>query len=152
MVKHNPSTFSKLIYPVIPGTPAAGTYTFGDGDLIDTQGWTSAHVIFMAGTGDRANTIQIQESDTNVSADATDISGATISHAATDDNKAFQLEVDLHGKGRYLNIDWTVGAGTAGTPSALCVILTGPDDSTLANQTFPTASGAAISLQGSGLV
>lgn len=152
MVKHNPSSFTKLVYPIVPGSLAAATYSFGDGDLIDTQGWTSAHVVLAVGTGDRALTINAKESDTNVASAAVAISGASITHAATDDNTAFQMEIDLHGKGRYLQLDLVVAAGTAATPASIVVILSGPDDSDSASQTFPTASGSAVALQGSGLV
>lgn len=69
-------------------------------------------------------TCKVQESDTSGSGFA-DITGATVSVAATDDNKVYMIDIDLRGRKRYLDLSLTLGDGTLGTyVSVLCILST----------------------------
>lgn len=89
------------------------------------------------GDGDTALACKIQESDTS-GGTYTDVTGATRSFAATDDNKTGAIVVRCHGRKQFLRLNVV---GTGGTSSVLVAVasLIGPNN-TKALNALPTAT------------
>lgn len=81
-------------------------------------------IVLQLGALDIAPTVcKLTHSDTAGSGHA-DITGATLSPIATDDNTRFVFHVDLRGKKRYIDFSLTGGDGAAGTYATAIGILT----------------------------
>ena len=87
----------------------------------------ATYVIYFGALHIAVTTCKVTESDTAGSGHA-DVTGATVSIAATDDNKIYMIDVDLRGRKRYLDLTLTLGDGAAGTfVSVLCILSAGAE-------------------------
>ena len=103
---------------------------------VDTKGWNKALFVVQLGALDIAiAAMLLQENDVSATGEAT-VSGADFSvspltlPAATDDDNAYSIHVDLRGKKRFMNISLTGGDGTTGTYATAFVILSDPEECT----------------------
>lgn len=117
---------------------------------IDTKGFSKLIILVALGALDIALTaMKLQHSDASNMSGATDVSGADFSvspltlPSATDDNKLYEIHVDLRGKKRYFDLSLTGGDGSAGTYAVVLAGLYGaaqhPDNATergVAQQAF----------------
>lgn len=89
--------------------------------IVDTRGFRALRIIVLLGALDIAlAALKLRESDADDMTGAVDVDGADFSvdgtlPAATDDNKAVAIFVNLNGRKRYLDLTLTGGDGTAGT-------------------------------------
>lgn len=102
---------------------------------VDTKGWDHAQIWVYLGATDIAMTaLKVTESDASGSGHAditgavfgtsTDIDGSTSAlPSASDDNKAFVVDIDMRGRKRYLDLTATCGDGSTGTYLAAWAIL-----------------------------
>lgn len=99
--------------------PASGSY-------IDVSGFERFVFLILAGTLDTALVCQVQQA-TAVNGTAKDITGATVTVGASDDNKWHSIEVqtaklDANNDYRYVTLDIT---GAAGSNDYLCIVFLG---------------------------
>jgi len=84
------------------------------GSFIDVSDYTHFAFLVHAGTLDSELTLQVQEHD-SATGTATDVSGATATVEATDDNKGFLIEVEvakLSADHHYVTLDVSGAAGS----------------------------------------
>jgi len=118
---------TKTLIMVPPELKDNGDYTTNN--YVDTLGWDHLRVLWIVGTLDttigstaEGSAPKVEECDTT-DGTYTDITGAALadSIAATEDDKIFCVDVDLHGCKRYLEVDPPhCGDGTTG--ACLCII------------------------------
>ena len=97
---------------------------------LDTKGFRWITIIVLLGALDIAvAAMKLQESDDSGMSGATDVPGADFSiapatvPAATDDNKAYAIQINTLGRKRYLDLSLTGGDGTAGTYATVIALM-----------------------------
>jgi hypothetical protein len=103
---------------------------------IDTLGFRYVTIIVLLGALDIAlAAFKLQESNDSGMSGATDVPGSDFSvlpatlPAATDDNLAYAIQVDMRGRKRYLDLILTGGDGAAGTYAAAFALLSRAEES-----------------------
>ena len=119
----------KIVNAIIPAAIANNAAVTSQ--VIDTLGFAYLEFVVQLGATDIAlSAFKVQEADAKSSATAltsgADVTGLVFGTStndagststlpsATDDNKIFKFEIDLRGRKRYLQVQATVGNGTAG--------------------------------------
>ncbi len=105
---------------------------------VDTVGYEHAtYIVTLGATDVDMAALAVTESDVTASGHAnitgavfgtsTNIDGNTSAvPSSTDDNKVYQVDIDLRGRKRFLDLTATAGNGTTGTYiSAICVLTRG---------------------------
>jgi hypothetical protein len=114
---------------------------------IDTLGYRFAVInVYLGDTDIAAAALKVQESDvsgsgfaditgTRFGTDNQDTGAASALPSANDDNKFFQIFIDLRGRKRYLDVVFTAGDGTTGTFAAIwCELYRGEKAPRLASE------------------
>jgi len=113
MIKDVPSNVDVQL-ALAPQSVAAGASV--NGPAIDVQQY-DGRILFVCEMGavGEAGTFKVQHDDNNGFTSPTDLSGATASHTATDDNSVLTIAVDLESLPsgeRYLRLVYTNGGAT----------------------------------------
>lgn len=93
---------------------AAATTGEVDTVVLGVKAMRATYLVSFGALDIAVTTCKVQESDTSGDGFA-DVTGASVTVAATDDNKIYMIDVDLRGRKRYLDLSLTLGDGAAGT-------------------------------------
>ena len=145
MSANSPKEKAKKVLMLDPDQYATGSDLGSVSNEVDTFGYRYAEIIFAVGDTDTSWAVQVQSSNTSGSGHA-DVTGATFTMGATDDNTFKTGVIDLRttsvsgGVGRYLLLDGT-SSGGANTDAAAFCLLWNPRD-TRNDLTLGGAAGA----------